>query len=445
MPNSIHPNNQLSQNGHYSNNQGLSEQLLDSERSDRTLLTHSQSSEFISDDWSSLTKELIDTLPRVWTRGLLYFLIVFVAIALPWATLAKVDETGSARGRLEPKGKTLKLDAPVAGTVAAIKVKEGQAVKAGQILLELESEISRTELQQSQAKLEGLVNRENLLELMKNQLQSEQLAQLNQVQQQLNSSQKISALEKYRLAVAHKDVQRHRNLWRKGAIALVKLEEIEGVKFERQRLLEQNQLDVQQARTELEKQQSVYQRQLKELQSQISDVRSEIAQTQELIQSLQFQLRQRVLHAPTDGTIFQLSIQHPGAVLQPGQIIAQVAPAEAPLVFRAQMPSQESGFLRVGMPVKLKFDAYPFQDYGIVQGHLRWISPDSKVEETPQGKVETFELEIALEQTYIQTQNKRVALTPGQTATAEVIVRQRRLIDFVLDPFKKLQQGGIEL
>lgn len=111
--------------------------------------------------------------------------------------------------------------------------------------------------------------------------------------------------------MAQKDVQRHRNLWRKGAIAKVKLEEVEGVKFERQRLLEQNQLDVQQARTELEKQQSVYQRQLKELQSQVSDVRSKIAQTQKLIQSVQFQLRQRVLYALTDGTIFQLSIQHP--------------------------------------------------------------------------------------------------------------------------------------
>lgn len=109
------------------------------------------------------------------------------------------------------------------------------------------------------------------------------------------------------------------------------------------------------------------------------------------------------------------------------------------------MPSQESGFLRLGMPVKLKFDAYPFQDYGIVSGRVRWISPDSQVEETPQGKVEIFELEVVLDGAYIQTQNKRVALTAGQTATAEVIVRQRRLIDFVLDPFKKLQKGGVEL
>ncbi len=90
----------------------------------------------------------------------------------------------------------MKLDAPVAGTVASIKVKEGQTVKAGQILLELESDITRTELQQAQAKLEGLQNRGNMLELVKNQLQSEQLAQLDQIWQRLNSSKKAYALEK---------------------------------------------------------------------------------------------------------------------------------------------------------------------------------------------------------------------------------------------------------
>ncbi|KYC40637.1 hypothetical protein WA1_23620 [Scytonema hofmannii PCC 7110] len=80
-----------------------------------------------------------------------------------------------------------------------------------------------------------------------------------------------------------------------------------------------------------------------------------------------------------------------------------------------------------------------------MEGKLRWISPDSKVVETAQEKVENFELEIELPQTYIQTENKRLALTPGQTATAEVIVRQRRIVDFVLDPFKKLQKGGLKL
>ncbi len=97
------------------------------------------------------------------------------------------------------------------------------------------------------------------------------------------------------------------------------------------------------------------------------------------------------------------------------------------------------------MPVKIKFDAYPFQDYGIVEGELVKISPTTEEIETPEGKAAAYNLEIQLHQTCIPTPTECIALRPGDTATAEVIVRQRRVIDFILDPFKKLQKGGLEL
>lgn len=270
------------------------------------------------DEWSYATQELLDALPRVWTRGLLYFLVVFAAISLPWTMLAKVDETSSARGRLEPKGKSFKLEAPVAGTVTKVLVNEGQLVKEGQPLLELESEQIRSDLQPVQIKLQGQLNR-------------------------------LAQLEK------------------------------------------------------------------------------------------------RVLRAPVSGTIFQLPIQRPGAVVRPSTLIAEIAPAGSPLVLWAQIATQKSGSLREGMPVKINFDAYSFQDYGVLEGKLSQISPTSKVTETAQGALTTYDLEISLKQTCIQTSNECIALNPGQTATAEVIVRQRRVIDFILDPFKKLQKGGLEL
>jgi HlyD family secretion protein len=97
------------------------------------------------------------------------------------------------------------------------------------------------------------------------------------------------------------------------------------------------------------------------------------------------------------------------------------------------------------MPVKIKFDAYPFQDYGVNEGTLISISPDSKVTETAQGEQESYELEVELDKPYILDQGKRIELTAGQTATAEIIVRQRRVIDFFLDPFRKLQEDGMKL
>jgi hemolysin D len=430
-------------------------------------------------DWSFLTKELVDTLPRVWTRGLLYFLIVFLAILLPWSMLSKVDETGNARGRLEPKGNTIKLDAPVAGKVTAIKVKEGQQVKTGQTLIELDSKTILNSLRENQTKFYGLLNQLSNSELMKERLEmntktqkqqnqatrAEQLALINQIRQKSNFYvSQISSAQK--LVTKDKDfVQRYRKFQQQGVVSGNQLDEVERRLIENNQTLEQARSDRTQEQTELTKQQSNYQkiihqgelavmetnRQLQQTQSQIISTRSEMAQTKEQIKSLQYQLEQSQLLAPTNGTIFQLSVGHPGAVLQAGNTITRIAPKGAPLVLKARMPITDSGFLRVNMPVKIKFDAYPFQDYGIVSGRVTWISPDSKGSQPEQGQQqsqsqpETFELEIKLDSNYIETKNKRITLTPGQTATAEVIVRQRRLIDFVLDPFKKLQKGGLDL
>ena len=151
------------------------------------------------------------------------------------------------------------------------------------------------------------------------------------------------------------------------------------------------------------------------------------------------------MRSPFDGTIFEFPVSKPGEVVQPGQRIAQIAPQNTDVVLKASMPIQDSGFLKVGMPVKVKFDAYPYQEYGIVEGKVTWVSPDSKIQQTPQGNSESFELDIALSQQYVDNGEKRVSLAPGQTADAEVIIRQRRIIDFVIDPFKKLQKDRLEM
>lgn len=524
MPN-ISTQKPWSQNGHYRSDKEQSQELLISNKPNQAALPPAEAniSESQSDDWSSLTKELIDTLPRVWTRGLLYLLVVFAGIVLPWAMLSKVDETGSARGRLEPKGKVFKVDAPVAGTVASVLVKEGQLVNDKQPILELESEEIKSSRDQAHTKLEGQLNRLAQLELILNQLllgiraqqqqnqaqelekqaqveqarqnleslrntynlqKEEKLAQVNQARQNLEYSQTASNLADLRLAKAYREVQRYRELRSQGVVPETKVVEQEDLAEEKQRLHEQAlsdikqaglrkeeqlssyqkiihqaQSDIKQARLRLEEQEKSYQslihsgelavlkseEQLKDLEAQIATLKAEILQSKSEVKSLEFQLGQRVLRAPAKGTIFQLPIQRTGAVVQPSTLIAEIAPKNSSLILRAQMATTESGSLREGMLVKMKFDAYPFQDYGVVEGKLLQISPTSRVTETNQGAIATYDLEIELKQTCIPTPKECIALRPGDTATAEVIVRQRRIIDFILDPFKKLQQGGLEL
>jgi hemolysin D len=476
-----------------------------------------------NDGWSSVVQEQLEALPQVWTRGLLYFLGIFALIALPWVLFSRVDETSTARGRLEPKGATIRLDAKSNGTAIAVRVKEGQSVRTGQVLLELESNILRTEFQQNQAKLGGQINQLTQSELIKNQVMSslsvqkqqnqaqrlEKQAQVAQARQTLSSTQlsaplqiaeKLTEVEKAAanlnaarrtLKVVKKghqnnlaEVERYQKLWQQGAIAEVKVVEVqklanvsssglvqsEGAVQDAEKLLQgqqktyqklKQQLEAEQAqlqlrlREQISNQQSVEQagaltlsksqQQLDELLAQISTFKSGITQTQKQIQSLTLQLEQRIVRSPTNGVIFQLPIKKAQTFVQTGQVVAQIAPQGLPLILKAQASSQQSGQMRVGMPVKLKFDAYPFQDYGVVSGKLRWISPDSKTVDIGQTQAEIFELEITLDKNYIENVDRRIQLTPGQSATAETITRQRRIIDFILDPFRQLQKGGLKL
>lgn len=477
------------------------------------------------DDWSHATLEVVDSLPQVWTRGFLYFLIVFIAIALPWAALSQVDETVAARGRLEPKGKTIKLDAPVAGEVAAIEVKEGKKVRAGQILVELESKLASSELQQQQRKLEGQQTQLNQLKLLKNQLllaihtqeqqnqaqllekqaqlegsrqnleslkilynlqKEEQLALLEQAKGAIESSKVAYKVATIQLQAAREKYPRYQIAFQQGVISQDRFKDAEHLVAENsarlvqaqseiyqaesrfkerqssyQKIIQQARAEIQQAQLYLEEQRNSYQsllnsgklallktkEQFKNLEREITTLNSEISQSQSQIESLQFQLEQRVLKAPIDGTVFELPVQSIGVVVQPGDPIVEIAPVGSSLVLRALLPTtqKESGSLEIGMPVKIKFDAYPFQDYGVVEGHLSWVSPDSQISETEQGQIENFELEIELDRVDLEAANQEISLSTGQTATAEIIVRQRRVIDFIFDPFKKLQKSGLEL
>jgi HlyD family secretion protein len=474
-------------------------------------------------DWSYTTKELLDTLPQVWTRGLLYFLGIFVAVILPWTVLSKIDETGTARGRVEPKEETVKLDAAVTGTVSEIHVKEGEIVKAGQVLLTLESDLVKSDLKQTQDKLEGQLNRLNQLKLLKSQLiftlatqqqqnragelekqtqinqaqenlgslkntytllQSEKQSQVDQAEVTLRNNETTYKLAEVRLSNAQREIKRYRDAWKEGISPETQVVEKEDLAQEKQRIYEQAQGDIEQAKLRLNEQNTTYKKVIKQAQGDIEQaklrlieqqnglqtlihanqlsalkiqeqikandtdmgtLKAEIAQTQSQIDSLKFQLSQRILKAPVRGIVFQLPIQKAGAVVQPGARMAEIASQNSPLIVRAQMPTTESGFLKPGLAVKLKFDAYPFQDYGIIEGKLAKISPTTSLIDTPNGKVEVYKLEISFNRTCLKTANQCIPLHPGDTATAEVVIRQRRIIDFVLDPFKKLQKGGLKL
>jgi HlyD family secretion protein len=148
------------------------------------------------------------------------------------------------------------------------------------------------------------------------------------------------------------------------------------------------------------------------------------------------------LKAPVDGTVLALNLQNTGEVVKPGDTIIEIAPEGAKLVLSATLPNQEAGFITEGMPVKIKLDAYPYQDYGVINGTVSSVSADAKSDEK---LGEVYQLDITLDKNYIKDEGKQVKFKAGQTATADIIIRHRRIADILIDPIRQLQKDGVKL
>jgi len=142
--------------------------------------------------------------------------------------------------------------------------------------------------------------------------------------------------------------------------------------------------------------------------------------------------------APVDGVVTDVTSTQPGDKIQANTPLGGIAPKNARPVLKIEIAEQDRAFLREGLPVKLKFNAFPYQRYGLINGTLEYISPATKP--APQTRKPVYEGRVKLERDHYLVGETRYPLRYGMTATAELIVRERRLIDLALDPFR--QMGG---
>ena len=190
-------------------------------------------------------------------------------------------------------------------------------------------------------------------------------------------------------------------------------------------------------RIELEAQQKAEQ-----LKLEISQTETKIAETKNQLAAANSLLEKRSLRSPVAGTVLAFNVVNTGKVVQSGETVAEIAPQGAPLVLSAVLPDREAGFVEEGMAAQVKFDAYSYQDYGVIPGKVISVSPDTKTDEKL-GAV--YRVEIELERNYVTNDLKKILFKPGQTASADIVIKQQRIIDVLLDPIKKLEQDGIDL
>ena len=222
------------------------------------------------------------------------------------------------------------------------------------------------------------------------------------------------------------------------------------------RSITQNQSEIEQTQTEIKRLQAELmqkgaeastvriqsQQKIQQLEVEKTQIKAKIQQARKLIEKAKAELKQLYLTAPVDGVVLSLNIRNSGETIQAGQTLAEIAPQSAPLVLQAVLPNREAGFVKVGETAQVKFDAYPYQDYGIITGKVKSISPGARVDERL-GAV--YRVEIELERNYVTANKQIIKFKPGQTATAEIITRQRRIVDVLLDPIRQMQKDSLSL
>ena len=442
-------------------------------------------------DHSSEGIAILTTEPSRVLHAVVYTMIGLVLSALAWSFFGRADVIVAAQGVLLPDSELRRIYAPVDGELANLYIAAGQPVSKGDVLARLNARgaiEAATNALQAQLKLEDaerelkqFPEKKALLERKAATLrQAMELEEQQHEKRTALGTTKVVEVQKAQTAEARTNLEEARRARDAAKAEAEKFERVFAaaggggvsqlqVDSKRNALLAaENAYRVAQSRVgELNARQSqefaqaraqveTSGQELNKLRLQYEAAANDLTNVEEKLR-LQLQTARLVADAatrirfenidkdnfllvvaPVSGVITEVTSTQPGDKIQANTPLGGIAPSNARAVLQVEIAEQDRAFLREGLPVKLKFSAFPYQRYGLINGTLEYISPATKP--APQTRQPVYEARVTLERDHYLVADKKYPLRYGMTATAEVVVRERRLIDLALDPFREI--GG---
>lgn len=416
-------------------------------------------------------------LPRInpWTKLAGIVLVSGFAIAITLASIIRYDITTKASAIVRPTGELRVVQSSLEGTIQSIEVQENQAVQQGDVIAYLndtELQARKSQLQENIRRGEDELNQINaqvssldaqiLAEsALRNRLISSAHADLTRVQRELRDRQVTSEASveeaQANLDLAREELERYRQLEEVGAIAALQISERENevraaeAQLRRaQASLNPSAAEITVAQERIQQEQARGQASLANLdrereallQRQIQ-IQKQIGQDQSELEQTELALERSVIRASTDGVILSLNLRNQGQVIRPGEAIARIAPTNTPFVIVAHVNSQDIGNIEVGQRVQLKISAYPFPDYGILEGTVMEIPPDVTVPQSgSDGDVTAssaarsmssyYDVHVQPEQVYLVKNDQQYMLQAGMEADASIITKEETVLTFIL-------------
>jgi hemolysin D len=443
------------------------------------------------EDHSAEGISILTAEPWRFTRAVVYTMVALVLVGLLWSFFGHADVLVTAPGTLVPASEVRRLYAPIDGELSSIYIAEGQPVLKGDVVARLYARgaieaaknalEARLKLEDAEREWKEFPEKKALMERRAAALKEASEVEERQHQRRLaEGTSKVTAGQQAQIQEARTnmdDAKRARDAAKDEADKYTRLFAMSGgggvsqlqVENKKNALLAaENAMRVAQARfSELNARQSLEFTQAKSqletsgqeltklrLQSESAD--REVANAEDKLK-LQVQTARLVadaaarikfenidkdnfllIVAPVDGVITDVTSTQPGDKIQANSPLGGIAPKDAKPILKIEIAENDRGFLREGLPVQIKFNAFPYQRYGLIKGTLQFISPATKVSALTKQPV--YEGRIALEQDHYRVGNTSYPLRYGMAAVSEIVVRERRMIDLALDPFRQI--GG---
>lgn len=420
--------------------------------------------------------EITEKPPSPIGRTVLWMIIVLVMISICWVTVGYVDEVAVAPGKVIPIGSVKVIQAEDKGVVKGIFVEDGQKVTQGQLLVELDATFSAADLARIKKEIayynleiDRLLAEKSRVPFTP-QLKGGADAKDAEFQTQLYKSRQ-SEFETKRAAASANIDQYSASLEsaRANQIKYHGLTEIAREKeIKIEQLVSENAvalfvlLDHRSRRLELEQNLSAQTAEIARLASALQqsrhtldniiaernrDIDSKLVEDRKQLMSFVEELKKaeekerlgRIV-APVSGRVTQLAIHTVGGIVTAAQPLLVIVPEEVTLEVEAWAANKDIGFIQRGQPAEIKIETFSFQKFGTIPAEVQEVSPDS-VEDKEKGRI--FRVSLKLAKDYVVVGDRQVYLSPGMNANAEIKIREKRIIEFFLDPFRKYQSEAL--
>lgn len=430
--------------------------------------------------------ELEVTPPEFGSRLALRLIVALCVLALCWAYLGQVDIVATAPGKIVPNGKLHAVQSVDGGSVKQIFVKEGQRVKLGDPIVEIDSTINKTDLstlsqRMTMLRAEKLRLSAELADARPNYDAASIPAEVGVLQESIRLSRqavfesKLTAARNAMksktlniavmqdglakllasLTTAREKEQRVRPYVGKVVplFDYLKLKDdaiqLESNVASQRNLLkiaqEEEQAASQEVRRLTQERRSQVLAELDECNSKLTSMNGDVDKAGSLVS------RKRI-YAPASGVVQMIAVRSDGDFVGPGQTVAKIVPEGRPTTIEAYLSNEDIGFVAVGQPVEIKVDTFPFQRYGSLSGRVASISPDadyinvdgaeSRAQEAGESVVPTkaglkYRLQIRIDGKQPGASDTLLRYQSGMSVQVDVKTDRRRIIHFLFDPLSR--------